>query len=158
MIVLSLLLLLEYVSAVSLDYYASPKDCARYLESTIFKPESCAYKYMERLAIDFRIKAQPVLFTPQVDQFIYSFETSNQIKVALIDAFGLQTSYHPNGTKTTGSYALYSDTAQAYTNFPGFVRQINADNFYYTFEMFSTEGQYYGVTLSMPLSDDPLVC
>lgn len=154
--ILSLFALLRSISSNSIQKPTNIQ-CVRELEWTIFKPETCAFKYLEKLAKTFQLRGQAI-FSPLVDQYIYTFEAATKVNVILVNAFGQQTFYYPNGTKTFGISAQFANSAQAYTNFPGFVRQINMQNFYYTFQMFSKDGRYYAVTLYMPLSNDPIFC
>lgn len=159
----SLYLFITFISAifasVIYDQPAVSKKCTRKLEEILFKPDPCAFRYLQTVANKFRARAQ-ILFGPQdlVDSFIFSFENEYKVKVDLVNPFGGVVKYHPDGTKSIGEPAQYSNTAQAYLNFPGFVRQVNQENFYYTFQVYSPDGQYYAVTLIMPLSDDPIVC
>ena len=159
----SLYLFITFISAifasVIYDQPAVSKKCTRKLEEILFKPDPCAFRYLQTVANKFRARAQ-ILFGPQdlADSFIYNFENEYQVEIALVDAFGGSVNYNPDGTKSSGEPVQYTDTAQAYLNFPGFVRQVSQQNFYYTFQVFSPDGQYYAVTLIMPLSDDPIVC
>ena len=137
--------------------FGTQKQCSRLLESTIFKPNSCAYKYLHKLGESFRVRAQ-ALFTPLASQFIYNFEVDNRVVVGLVDAFGQQVIYNFNGTASVGEPAQYSDTAQAFLNFPGFTRQVSLKSFYYTFQVYSPDAKYYAVTFQMPLEDDPIFC
>lgn len=139
--------------------YSDAKKCTRNLENVLYKPENCAYIYLRSIAYKFLPRSQ-IIFKDQEhgDAFIYNFEAEYGVKVDLIDPFGHVTKYHPNGTKSHGLPNKYTDSAQAYLNFGGFVRQVNQNNFFYTFQIFSPDGQYIGVTLYVPLSEDPLVC
>lgn len=140
-------------------HFYKRNQCSRQLQIALHKPETCAYKYLSKISEIFKARSQ-VLFTStsEADSFIYTFENTFNVLVSLANPFGKYTNYYPNGTKQPGQPAKYTDTAQSYLNFPGFVRQISSQEFYYTFNVFSTDGQYYDITLSMPLSRDPIVC
>ena len=133
--------------------------CSKYLAKTINRPESCAYQYLNRLRKEFLVGCQ-LLFTPQASSFVISFEIKYQVSVALVDAMGYTTFYNSNGTKQPASPSQYPDIAQAYLNFPGFIRETkeNSEGFYFSFIVYSVDAQMYTVTLSMPLSKDPISC
>lgn len=131
--------------------------CSKDLEKIIYKPDTCALKYFEKISADIKASSQ-VFFTPEADSFIYAFENAFNVNLTLVDALGHTMNYYPNKTKSAGWPVIYADVAQSYLNLPGFARQVSCQTFYYTFAIFSKEGQYYGVTLSMPLSKDPVFC
>lgn len=132
--------------------------CSRALDNIIYTPESCAYKYLDKLRKKFLLEA-PLLFTPQIDSFIFNFENNNQISVTIIDAMGSTTNYnYQTKTKTSGQPVKYLDTARSYINFPGFVRQISSSSFYFTFVVFSVNAEMLSVTFSLPISQDPIFC
>lgn len=133
------------------------RKCSRELAAIVYKPETCALKYLDRISTTLKARSQ-ILFTPQADSFIYSFENTYNVLLTLVDAMGNTMEYFPNQTKVPGTPVKYTDTAQSYLNFPGFVRQASNQKFYYTFSIFSEDGQYYDVTLSMPLAKDPIFC
>lgn len=132
--------------------------CSSALEQVIYRPETCAYQYLNKLHKEFLIRS-PLLFTSQADAFIYSFESMYNVYVTLIDAMGKTTNYYySNKTKSNGQPVKYTDTARSYINFPGFVRQVSSSSFYFTFVVFSVNAEMYSVTISMPLSQDPIFC
>lgn len=143
----------------------SPKEvdksavCARELQKILFKPKSCAFNYLNELALKFRTGAQTILFNNQADSFIYSFEVAYKLIIRLTDPFGYVTTYFPNGTKSVTSPAgVYPDLAQSYLRFPGFIRNTKYRRFFYEFSMFSVDAQYYAISFSMSLDDDPIFC
>lgn len=156
--IFSLFLSVSFASATS-SFPFSSKKCSRALEEVIYKPETCAFLYMQSIAQKFILRS-PIVFGPeeQADAFIYSFENEFGILVDLVDAFGRVTKYSSDGTKSQGAPNKYSNSAQAYLNFPGFVRQPTDSNFFYTFQIFSQDARYYAVTFIMPLENDPIVC
>lgn len=132
--------------------------CSRALANVIYDPKSCAYQYLDKLRKKFLIDS-PLLFTPQMDSFIFNFENNNQISVAIVNAMGDLTNYnYQTKTKTPDQPVKYIDTARSYLNFPGFVRQISSESFYFTFVVFSVNAEMYTVTFSMPLSQEPIFC
>ena len=89
------------------------------MEEILFKPDPCAFRYLQTVANKFRACAQ-ILFGPQdlADSFIFSFENEYKVEIDLVNPFGGVVKYHPDGTKSIGEPAQYSNTAQAYLNFP----------------------------------------
>lgn len=157
--IISLLLSFDLIFASPLSFPVISTKCTRTLEETIFNPESCAFLYMQSIAYKFLARSQ-IVFGPveNVDAFIYAFENEFEINVDLADAFGQVVNYYPDGTKSFGYPSKYSNSARAYLNFPGFARQPSDSTFYYTFQIYSRDGEYYAVILSMPMANDPIVC
>lgn len=137
----------------------SNRKCSIKLEGIIYGPETCAKKYFDQISKQFRANSE-ILFTDtvQADAFLYNFASTYQVIVAIATPMGANTLYNPDGSQSEGFPNQYTNTAQAFLNFPGFIRQVSDFKFYYSFNAFSRNGQYYGVTLSMPLSRDPLYC
>ena len=133
------------------------RKCSNELAQIVYKPESCALQYFDKISVPLKTRSE-IFFTAEADSFIYSFENTHNVLVTLVDSMGKTMIYYPNLTKISGPPVMYTDTAQSYINFPGFVRQVGDQEFYYTFSIFSKEGQHYDVTLSMPLSKDPIFC
>lgn len=133
------------------------RKCSKLLAQIVYKPETCAFKYLDKISIPLREESE-ILFTSSADSFIYSFENTYNVLVILVDSLGNTVNYYPNQTKSSGPPVMYTDTAQSYLNFPGFVRQVSDQKFYYTFNVFSKDAKHYEVTLSMPLSRDPIFC
>ena len=154
-----LFFLLNSIAAFASSTELPANKCSRVLEEILFRPETCAFKYLQSIARKFQIRSE-ILFGPQnlVDAFIFSFENEYQIEIDLIDPFGGVVKYYPDGTKSVGVPGQYTDTAQSFLNFAGFVRQVRGKKFYFTFPVYSNEGGYYTVTFYMPLKNDPLVC
>lgn len=133
--------------------------CSLELQAILHKPKSCAFNYLQSLELRFREDGgRYLLFTAQADSFIYTFENTYNIFIKTADAFGQSTKYYPDGTKSLGSLGFYTDTAQSYMKFPGFVRQVSNQKFYYTFSIFSEDAQYKAVTFEMYTVDDPIFC
>lgn len=133
------------------------RKCSKLLAQIVHKPETCALKYFDNISVTLKERSE-ILFNPNADSFIYSFENTYNVLVILVDALGNTMNYYPNQTKSSGPPVMYTDTAQSYLNFPGFVRQVSDQKFYYTFNVFSNKAEHYEVTLSMPLSKDPIFC
>lgn len=133
--------------------------CSKYLAGIINRPETCAYQYLNRLREEFLVGSQ-LIFTPQASSFVIGFETKYQVLVGLVNAMGKTIFYTTNGTKQPDSLSEYPDIAQAYLNFPGFIREIEDSyaGFYLSFIVYSVDAQMYTVTLSIPLSKDPISC
>lgn len=153
---LAFLFLFALLETKRLKYSKSNK-CSRELEAIIYKPETCALQYFNRISAQLKARSE-VFFTPQADPFIYTFINEYNVLLSLVDAMGNTMNYYPNLTKSPGSPVQYTDTAQSYLNIPGFVRQVSNQKFYYTFSIFSKNGEYYDVTLSMSLAKDPIFC
>ena len=151
---------LSAISAKSLPSHRGnhQNKCSHALAKVIYTPESCAYKYLNKLRKKFLL-GTPLLFTPQIDSFIFNFEIVNRISVTIVDAMGSTTNYnYQTKTKTSGQPVKYLDTARSYINFPGFVRQISSSSFYFTFVVFSDNAEVLSVTFTLPISQDPIVC
>lgn len=132
--------------------------CSSALAGVIYRPESCAYQYLNKLHKEFLMGSQ-LLFTPQAENFIYTFESTHQIKVKLVNAMGDTTNYYyQSKSSSAGQPVMYTDIARSYINFPGFVRQVSDSFFYFSFVVFSVNAEMFTVTLSMPLSQDPIFC
>lgn len=127
---LSVLLLSSLISYTLASSSVSVRTCSRALEQIVYKPPSYAFLYMQSLARKFRPRGQ-ILFGPveQADAYIFTFASENKVEVTLSDAFAIVVNYHPDGTKFSGSPVKYANTAQAYLNLPGFVKQTSNEIF-----------------------------
>ncbi len=77
----SLLLLLSLSSLES----KSPSKCATELQEILFEPQSYAKEYMTKVAANFNL-GKALLFTPQSDSYIQTFEQEWGVTIELFDA------------------------------------------------------------------------
>lgn len=145
------------VQSRNVDPNVSDK-CSVELEGIIFSPKNCTFEYLKRLEAKFRAGGEHLLFTSQASPFIKAFVNTYQVGVKVANPFGLATNYAIDGVTTIVPAFVYSDTAQSYINFPGFVRQPSYGNFYYAFPVFSSDGQYLMVYFILDHTRDVVFC
>lgn len=160
--VLSFLLSLFVIISLSNFLQASSpaKKCSNDLAVVVYGPETCAYQYLDKLSKQFLTGSQ-LIFTTQVDAYVYNFAATYNIYVNLITPIGLNTRYYPDGNKDIlGALPASPDIARSYLNFPGFLKDSTSGNayYYFSFVVFSIDGQMYTVTLKLPLAQAPITC
>ena len=139
----------------------NPKKCTNDLEKTIYSPKTCAYQYLDKIRKKFLVQSR-LIFTPLAGSFIENFQIKNGVSVAVTDAMGNLIVFTPTGTEIIETSAQYLDILKAYINFPGFYRQ-NVDRnlatgFSFSFVIYSINAVMYTITLSIPLSQEPICC
>ena len=138
------------ISAFAYSPRKATRKCTRELEAILHKPQTYELLYLEGLAREFKLGSPQIFASPeQADAFIYSFAQKYRIEVTLVPTFGDSVNYYPDGTSAEGSHSKYTDTAQSYLNFGGFVKQVSDERFFYTFSINSPDARRYGVTLSL---------
>jgi hypothetical protein len=135
------------------------RKCRRELEEIIYAPQFCAKSFFERLAVEFKTGGQAIFGSSiERDNYVFNFVNAKQVAVDLVPSIGPSTDYYIDGTKTTGLPPKYPDNARAYLNLGAYINYSPDQRLYYTFLMFSPDGQQYSVSLSIPSRNDPIIC
>ena len=143
------------ISFLEAKTVSSSKKCSQALAGIIYTPETCAYQYLNKLSKKFLAK-KDLLFADQsvANSYLFSFAAAYKIEIELGSAIGTTTKYFPDGTTSPGSFLKYPNIAHANLNFPGFTK--GSEEFFFSFIVFSDDGEMYYITFVLPLSQSPI--
>lgn len=136
--------------------------CSRQLESVVYTPETCGYKYLKRLSNVLRIQT-PLLFGPQNGSVIDSFEATYGVTVGIADAMGTITRYVYDNAELAADNALplkfdFSAGERAYALGEGYANGVYSGNLYYDSVFWGEDGQMMVVSLFMSKENEPIGC
>ncbi len=72
----------------------TPSKCTKDLEAILFEPQSYAKEYMTKVAANLNL-GKALLFTPQADSYIQTFEQEWGVTIEIFDAFDICTAVAP---------------------------------------------------------------
>lgn len=124
--------------------------CSRQLQSIVHVPSDIElFEDSSKLETQFRALGQ-VLFTPQNASYVWSFEQKYGVQVYISDGFGNSWDYdlNPPTVQYFQSQDMSRSWAHSQLNFPGFSYDPNTQAYYYTFNIYSLEGEQIIVTLT----------
>ncbi len=124
--------------------------CSRELQAIVHFPSQVeAFEDSSNLEREFKAIGQ-VLFTPQNASYVWAFEQKYGVQVHISDGFGYSWIYSIN--PPTVVYEPKQEMSRPYAhsqiNFPGFAYNSANQNYYYTFNIFSLEGELLVVTIT----------